>query len=226
VSLRQFREVSLGKLTTQLEALRAERAAAPVTRATEIGAEAIRLLKARGMGSDSIRVGSDAPDFSLPNQNGKIVHLRELLKDGPVVLSFYRGSWCPFCNLQLRALQDALPRILELGATLVAVSPELPDGSLTLTERHSLTFSVLSDLGNTVAKQYGLVFRLGDEHVQALKERGQDLTAINGEEGANELPIPATFVINKAGVVEVTCVDSDHTYRVDPDHIIQYLESL
>jgi peroxiredoxin len=178
------------------------------------------------MGSDSIRVGSDAPDFSLPNQNGKIVHLRELLKDGPVVLSFYRGSWCPFCNLQLRALRDALPRILELGASLVAVSPELPDGSLTLTERYSLTFSVLSDLGNTVAKQYGLVFRLGDEHVQALKERGQDLTAINGEEGANELPIPATFIINKAAVVEVTCVDSDHTYRVDPDHIIRYLESL
>ena len=86
--------------------------------------------------------------------------------------------------------------------------------------------SVLSDLGNTVAKQYGLVFRLADEHVQALKERGQDLTAINGEDGANELPIPATFVINTAGVVEVTCVDPDHTYRVDPDIIIRYLESL
>ena len=180
MSLRQFREVSLGKLTTQLEALRAERAAVPATRATEIGAESIRLLKARGMGSDAIRVGSDAPDFSLPNQNGKIVHLRELSKDG----------------------------------------------SLTLTDRHSLTFSVLSDLGNTVAKQYGLVFRLADEHVQALKERGQDLTAINGEDGAIELPIPATFVINTAGVVEVTCVDPDHTYRVDPDTIIRYLESL
>ena len=214
----------MGELTRQLEALREERAAAP-TKAAEIGAEAIKSLKERGMGKDIPAVGAYAPDFSLPNQDGAIVHLQELLREGPLVLNFYRGSWCPFCNLQLRALQMALPSMRALGANLLAVSPELPDGSLTLKERHSLGFDVLSDSGNLVAKQYGLVFQLTDQHLEALKQRGQDLAVINGDEGARELPIPGTFVINRAGIVERAYADPDHTYRVDPDEIIQYLES-
>ena len=105
----------MGELTRQLEALREERAAAAPTKAAEIGAEAIKSLKERGMGKDIPAVGAYAPDFSLPNQDGAIVHLQELLREGPLVLNFYRGSWCPFCNLQLRALQMALPSMRALG---------------------------------------------------------------------------------------------------------------
>jgi len=107
----------------------------------------------------------------------------------------------------------------------LAVSPELPDGSLTLKERHALSFDVLSDLANVVAKQYGLAFQLTDQHLEALKQRGQDLAAINGDEGARELPIPGTFIIDRTGIVEKAYADSDHTYRIDPDEIIEYLKS-
>jgi peroxiredoxin len=216
----------MGQLTDELAALRAERLAATPTELSEVSREAVKMLRPHGWGADVIRPGTKAPEFSLPDQNGETVHLSGLLNAGHVILTFYRGSWCPFCNLELRAFQRSLPRIRELGANLVAVSPELPDRSLTLVERHALEFPVLSDRENVVAKKYGIVFRLGGEHLRLLKERGQDLMQINGKEGAAELPVPATFIINKSGVVAVTCVDPDHTYRVDPDDLIEYLESL
>jgi peroxiredoxin len=216
----------MGQLTDEIAALRSEREAAPPTEASEVGRQAINRLKAEGMEQRAANVGSPAPDFSLPDQNGRLVRLKDLLAHGPVVMSFYWGSWCPFCNLELRGLQRSLPRITELGANLVAISPQLPDGSLSLAERHALEFPVLSDVGNAVAKKYGIVFRLAEEHVASLKQRGDDLARINGQDGADELPIPATFVINKHGIVQAAFVNADHTYRVDPDDIITVLESI
>jgi peroxiredoxin len=216
----------MGQLTDEIADLRSEREAAPPTKASEVGKRAINRLKAEGMEERAVNVGSQAPDFSLPDQNGQIVRLKDLLSDGPVVISFYRGSWCPFCNLELRGLQRSLPRIKELAASLVAISPQLPDSSLSLSERHALEFPVLSDVGNSVAKKYEIVFRLVEEHVASLKQRGDDLARINGRDGADELPIPATFLINKHGIVQAAFVDADHTYRVDPDDIIAVLESI
>lgn len=216
----------MGQLTDEIAALRSEREAAPPTNASEVGKRAVERLKAQGMGEGAVKIGSQAPDFNLPDQNGQIMRLKGLLEDGPVVISFYRGSWCPFCNLELRGLQRSLGKIKQLGANLVAISPQLPDGSLSLVERHALEFPVLSDIGNAVARKYGIVFRLVEEHLASLKERGDDLARINGQEGAGELPIPATFVVNKSGIVRAAFVDADHTYRVDPDDVIAALESI
>ncbi|MBO9998624.1 MAG: AhpC/TSA family protein [Cyanobacteria bacterium SID2] len=104
----------------------------------------------------SLNVGDRSPDFALPNARGQNVTLSKLLESGAVVLSFYRGQWCPYCNLELRHLQQALPEIQKYGAQLVAVSPQTPDNSLSTIEKNELTFEVLSDVGNAVAREFGL----------------------------------------------------------------------
>jgi peroxiredoxin len=140
------------------------------------------------------------------------------------VLTFYRGGWCPYCNLALRAYQRALPELHARGAELVAVSPQLPDSSLSTAERNALTFAVLSDAGNRVARDYGLVFAVPDEVVAYYREHRQhDLTAANGP-GAWELPVPATFVIAPDATVVLADVDPDYTRRLEPAAILTALE--
>src|SRR5690242_18759249 len=147
-----------------------------------------------GASEQAIKEGEAAPDFTLPDAAGRSVTLSELLKQGPVVVTFYRGAWCPYCNLALRAYQQALPQLQALGASLVAISPQTPDNSLTMQEKNDLTFAVLSDVGNQVARAFGLVFRI-DEAVQATHQQvGANLPAFNGDDSW-ELPIPGTFLI-------------------------------
>jgi peroxiredoxin len=110
----------------------------------------------KGIGTGGPNAGDAATDFELPDARGKTVRLSDRLADGPVVISFYRGGWCPYCNLELHALQEHLPQFEQLGASLVAISPQVPDESLNTAEKNELTFSVLSDVGNAVARQYGL----------------------------------------------------------------------
>lgn len=215
----------MGQTTDEMKALRAERGAAAPTLASEIGLRSIQDLKARGVGSDALAAGNSAPDFALPDQNGRQVRMTDLLAKGPVVLNFYRGAWCPFCNIELRGLQRSYPRLQELGASLVAISPQLPDASLTLAERHGLGFPVLSDVGNAVARRYGLVFRLSDELLGVFKDRGTDLAEVNGDDGSFELPVPATFVLDRRGIVRKAWVHVDHTHRTDPDDVVAILES-
>ncbi|HSG98846.1 MAG TPA: peroxiredoxin-like family protein, partial [candidate division Zixibacteria bacterium] len=117
-------------------------------------------MVASGMDKRARTVGDKIPSFTLSDANGQKRTLAEFLADGPVVLSFYRGAWCPYCNVELHALQDALPQIKEAGAQLVAISPNTPDHSLSSVEKHNLAFPVLSDIGNTVARELGLVFSL------------------------------------------------------------------
>ena len=119
--------------------------------------------------------------------------LYDLLQSGPAVVTFYRGGWCPYCNIQLRAYQAVLPDITELGARLVAISPQLPDGSLSTAEANELTFDVLSDLGNDVARRFGLVWSLAEELRAALRSNNKALPDINGDDSW-ELPVPATYV--------------------------------
>jgi peroxiredoxin len=175
----------------------------------------------------ALKVNDSTPDFSLPDAFGHEISLRTLLGTGPVVISFYRGEWCPFCNLELRALQQALPEITKLGANLIAISPEKPDNGIVLTEKNKLTFPVLSDFRNAVARQFGIVFRVGDK-VQDLSRNvfRNDLALRNGED-SYELPVPATFVIDGRGIVRFAHVNVDFmTGRAEPKDVIAALEAI
>ena len=170
----------------------------------------------------TLKVGEQAPDFILPNVLNKAVELNEILQAGSVVISFYRGQWCPYCNLELRTLQQYLPRIKEQAATLVAISPQTPDNSLSTAEKNELTFEVLSDFGNQVARKFGLVFTLPEQLRPIYEGFEINLPAHNGDE-TYELPLAATYIINQRGKVIYCFVDSDYTKRLDPEVIIQTL---
>ncbi|MDA8044228.1 MAG: peroxiredoxin-like family protein [Actinomycetota bacterium] len=182
-------------------------------------------LEASGLAQRSLAVGAIAPDFALPDPTGRRVALTSLLAEGPVVLSFYRGGWCPYCSTQLRALQTRLADISEAGGRLVAVSPQTPDHSLSTAEKLELAFPVLSDVGNTVARTYGLVFSLPEDLRDVYSGFGLDLPAANGDD-TFELPLPATFVVGTDAKVAWRFVDSDYTRRAEPDDVIDALRSL
>ena len=170
----------------------------------------------------SIKQGMKAPDFSLPGVDGQIVQLSQLLTKGPVVLIFYRGGWCPYCNLALRSYQAILPDIQQAGATLVAVSPQTPDNSLSASEKMELSFPVLSDSGNIVARSYGLVFTVPAEVQGVQQKMGLDIAKINGSD-TWELPIPGSYVIAQDGTVTLSFVDPDYTHRLEPSAILEAL---
>ena len=182
-------------------------------------------LDARDFASRAPQVGSEAPDFALPAQNGQSVRLSALLRDGPVVLIFYRGEWCPYCNLQLRTFQAHLDELEEHGAQLVAVSPQEPDHSLSMAEKNELGFLVLSDVGATVLESYGLKYEVDAELRRLLASVGNDLAAYNGETGWT-LPAPATFVIDQCGEVRYAHVRGDWTERAEPSNVLTILAEL
>lgn len=168
--------------------------------------------------------GDLAPAFSLPGVTGETISLLETLAGGPVVLTFYRGAWCPYCNIQLAAYEHALPAIAEAGGCLIAISPQKPDGSLSMTEKNNLTFDVLSDIGNMVARKFGLVYKLPDDLKAAYSSFGVDLAAINGDDSW-ELPIPATFVIGRNGRVQLAHAEADYRKRLSPEAIVDALRA-
>lgn len=178
-----------------------------------------------GAGAKAPRVGDPAPSFTLPDARGKQVSLDSLLKEGPVVIAFYRGQWCPYCDLQLRAYQEVLPRIKALGANLVAISPQTPDETLSTAEKRQLAFRVLSDAGNKVARSYGLVWKVpaGLDAIQ--KGFGVDLTSSNGD-ASNELPVPGTFVLGADGRIASSYVNADWRERLEPAEVIRIVEAL
>jgi peroxiredoxin len=173
----------------------------------------------------AIRTGDQVPDFTLPDPRRREVSLGTLLEAGPAVVTFYRGGWCPYCNIQLRAYQAILPEITALGARLVAISPQLPDGSLSTAEANKLTFAVLSDVGNRVARTFGLVWSLPEELRAALRSNNKALPGINGDDSW-ELPVPATYVVARDGRVALAAIDVDYRNRLEPDAIVTTLRSL
>ena len=188
--------------------------------------EEIAKAKAFQQGSEALKVGQKVPSFKLPSAKGELVSSDELLEKGPVVVTFYRGSWCPYCNLQLRALQARLTDIKALGAELVAISPEVPDDSLSKDEISEMDFVVLSDQSAKVASEYGVAWEVPEYLLEHMKvDRGLDLEAINNG-NANILPIPATYVIGRDGVVTWRFVDVDYRTRSEPQDIIDALKKL
>ena len=182
-------------------------------------------LAASQTAENALAAGEMVPDFTLPNVTGDPVTLSDMLNKGPVVLNFYRGGWCPFCNLELQALQARLPEIKALGATLVGISPETPDNSLTAIEKHQLEFEVLSDVGNKTARKFGLLFTVYEEMRPLYLKWGLDVPAVNGDDSW-ELPVPATYVIDRNAVVHAAHVDKDYTKRMEPDEVIAALQEL
>ncbi|RNB87240.1 AhpC/TSA family protein [Brevibacillus fluminis] len=172
-----------------------------------------------------LKEGDMAPNFTLANPLGEQVNLHDELEKGPVVLSFYRGSWCPFCNIQLRAYQQLLPDIEKLGGQLIAVSLQSPDNSLSHKEKEELTFQVLSDLNGHVAESYRILYELPDYLQDAFTNFGLDLTAVN-KTNRWILPVTATFIIDKEGIIRCAHVTPDFMNRMEPQEIIDQLKKL
>ncbi|MFT6927123.1 MAG: peroxiredoxin [Psychromonas sp.] len=186
----------------------------------------IAQAKSFQLGDDAIGLNQQAPDFELPDPQGTVISSLDLLAKGPLVVTFYRGSWCPYCNLQLRALQARLSEIHALGAELVAISPQVPDESMTKDEISEMDFLVLSDQDAKVASQYGVAWQVPEVLLEHMRVgRKLDLEAINNGNGT-VLPIPATFIIDRDGVVNWRYVDVDYRTRSEPDDIINALQKL
>lgn len=167
--------------------------------------------------------GDKASPFSLPNALGNQISLNTMLKQGPVVLTFYRGSWCPYCNLQLKNYQKILPQIKQAGANLIAVSPMTPDNSMGMKETNELEFEVLSDAGNNVARLFTTVFKNDNAPVKAMTEMGYDFFSFYGDE-SGELPVPVTFVISQEGTIKFASSEGgDYRERVEPQAILEAL---
>jgi len=184
-------------------------------------------VRTSGALDHALNVGQSAPDFTLPDAFGNDVSLKTLLAKGPVAISFYRGEWCPFCNIELRGLQGSLPKMRELAATLIAISPEKPDFGIVATEKNKLTFPVLSDLGNKVARQFGIVFQVGQELRDFSKNVFKNDLALRNGDDSYELPVPATFVIDTTGIVRFAHVDVDYMLgRAEPEAVVAALETI
>lgn len=191
---------------------------------TALGEE-LKKLADSGIAQNALKTGAVAPDFILPDSAGKAVALADFLAKGPVVVTFYRGGWCPFCDLQLRSYQAVLPSIRELGAELIAISPQTLDYVLSDVEKKQLSFPVLSDRGNEVARRYGLVFKLSVV-LQKLQESFKNpIPKFNGDESW-ELPMPGTFVVDRDGVVKLSHVDPNYTTRLEPSAILDALRKI
>lgn len=174
--------------------------------------------------SNALQVGDTTLDFTLKNAIGNNVTLSKCLSKGPVVLTWYRGGWCPYCNIALRYLQQCLPDLKELNATLIALTPEISDKSLTTTQKNDLEFEVVTDNNNEVAKAYGLVFKLIPE-VAEIYQDAFDLAGYNGN-GESELPLAATYVIDRNAEIKYAFLDADYRNRAEPSEVLDTLKSL
>ena len=171
-----------------------------------------------------LRVGQSAVDFSLPDQQGKTVHLRELLRRGPVILKWYRGGWCPYCNLELKTFAENLDSIEALGATLVAISPEVPEKAALTANNNQVNFSIISDTDNHLGRKYDLVFTL-DKATADRYENAFQLSAYQGNHKA-ELPLPATYVIDQEGIIRYAFLNTDYKQRADIHVVLKELSKL
>ncbi|SOE23706.1 Peroxiredoxin [Spirosomataceae bacterium TFI 002] len=190
----------------------------------QINAAGVADVRNSGILSKTLNVGDIAPDFTLRNVQNQPVSLYNELANGPVILVWYRGGWCPYCNITLHYLQEKLPEFKEAGATLIALTPELPDNSLSTTEKNNIAFNVLSDLGNKVGKEFGVVFELTAE-IASIYEASFGLNNTNGDD-SNELPLAATYVIDTDKTIKYAFLDADHKKRAEPEEILKALKAI
>ena len=191
----------------------------------EIMQNAIEALTKEFQNRRTLKVDDQAPDFVLKNIDGKSIRLSKKLQTGAVLVSFYFGSWCPYCNLELRAYQGLLPKISSLGSSMIAISPQTLDASRKTALRNSLSFDLLSDKHCQVAHDYGIVFEVSDPLKQLYRELGHPLPNYNGTEDWL-LPVPATFVIDRQQQIALAHIDVDYSKRYEPTEAIAILLSL
>jgi peroxiredoxin len=183
-------------------------------------------LESNGVANQALRPGALAPDFILPDVDGRSVrHYTELAR-GPVVLVFYRGGWCPFCHIHLRGFQKSLAEFTATGAQVVAISPQLPDQSLTTRENTKIAYPALSDVGLTTARAFGVAFELPQALLDLYANFDQPLANFNGGDGAKELPLPATFVIRADRTIAYAHAEADYTQRSEPVEVLKVVREL
>jgi len=182
-------------------------------------------LRRAELDKNCLQVGETAPDFELPDADGRLVSLDQALAQGPVVIAFYRGGWCPFCNLALRGLQRALPEIESLRASLLAISPQVNPGPRATRDRLGLGFPLLADRGNKVARLFGLTFKLPADLIELYRRVEIDVARINGMEDW-ELPLPATYVVGRDGDVTHAFIEVDFTERAEPAAVVAALREI
>ncbi len=226
---RSLEESSAGVDTRPLREILAERKeliakyVPPETQA--VHAQAVAELKARHLAANVLPVGAKVPAFELQDHDGKIVSSSDLLAKGRLALSFIRGRWCPFCVGQMEAMNLIVPRIEQAGgATFVAISPQTVKQSFFMHDQHKLRFPLLSDVGNKVARQFGLTYRVPALQEAIYRRAFMNLPFTNGDESW-ELPIPATFILDRDGTILFASANEDYTERPEPEDILSELSS-
>jgi peroxiredoxin len=218
-------EISSGTLTDQLKAKADASAAMAPADKQAIMAKAIEDLRRSGLAERAVKSGQVMPSFTLPDVKRGVVSSQDLLKQGPLVVVFYRGGWCPYCNLELHDLQKYLPEFRKRNAQLVAISPQTPDNSLSTAQKAALTFYVLSDAGGHVARSFGLMYKLPEELVKVYQGFGLDLAKQNGTTDW-ELPLAATYVVAPDGKIVYSFVDPDYKKRAETRTLLKALDSI
>ena len=197
----------------------------PTRQALDLMRRATDELVASAQAQRARKAGDIAPEFTLSDPDGKPVSARQLLARGPLVVSFYRGVWCPYCNLELQALQDSLSEIAARGASLVAISPQTAPNSRKSQRDNKLSFPILSDTNSEVANAFGIRFALQDYLIEVYKSFKNDLPVINGDPSW-VLPMPARYVIGTDGIIAYSEVNPDYTQRPDPSEMLPVLDRL
>ena len=187
-----------------------------------VHARVVAELREQGIAKLASAVGAKAPGFELKSHNGTLVSSAELLSQGPLVLCFFRGRWCPFCVGQLEAMNLILPQIQQAGASLVAISPQIVQQSYFMADQHKLRFPLLSDAGNRLARQFGLVYTVPNDQREIYRRSFVNLPFVNGDESW-ELPVPATYILETNGTVVYASANPDYTERPEPAEILSVL---
>ncbi|MFO7973475.1 MAG: peroxiredoxin-like family protein [Candidatus Hydrogenedentota bacterium] len=211
-------------LKTQLEALKAQFQESAKPEVVQAYQEGIKKVAQSGVVDKAKKVGDQAPLFELPTAKGEPLKLDDQLKQGPVVLVWYRGGWCPYCNLHLKAIQKALSQITEQGARVLAISPQKPDHAAKTMEENKLEFQLLADTGNKTAKEYGIAHMVPDVAAAHLTQE-VDFNAYNGDT-SNELPLAATYIVDEGGIIRYAFVNADYRLRAEPSDIVAALKKL
>jgi peroxiredoxin len=215
--------MSMREQSEQIQAAAAERLPPAIVAVFD---RSIQDLLAQGVPSDVVAVGDTLASFTLSDASGSSVSLEQILETGPAVIVSYRGGWCPYCNLALRTYQrELMPQLPAFGARLVAISPQDPDQSLSTVEKAELDFTVLSDPGNRIAQRVGIVFQQAEDVLEAQRELGLDLAAVNAE-GSTQLPRPTVLIVDQDRVVRFVDVQPSYTARTEVDDIVAALAGL
>lgn len=174
-------------------------------------------------GPKGLNLNDKAPDFTAKDQNGKSISLKNELKNGSVVLVFYRGQWCPFCNRQLKQMEDSLPQIKAKGATVLTITPEVQENISKTIAKTKTSNAILHDEGLQIMKSYDVAFKVDDKTIENYKKYGIDFSLANGEANGANLPVPAVYVINKEGRIVYKYFDMDYRKRSSVKEILEHL---